>query len=107
MTPAEIGTIASEMMQALSQATSGRVFVKSILKFIDALSYVPDYSDTAFSSQEIARLQETAEQTIAAIELRLETGNDNATVQLDLARAIYELRRKLEDISRRRQHHLG
>jgi hypothetical protein len=88
MTPPEIVTIASETMQALSQAASGRVFMKSITKFIDALSCVPDYSHAAFSSEEVARLQ-------------------HATVQLELARAIYELRRELEEISRWRRHYLG
>ena len=107
MTPSEIVTVASETMQALSQATSGRNFMKSIVKFIHALECVPDYSDAAFSNQEIVRLQQTAEQTIAAIELRIETGDDNGTVQLELARAIYELRRELEDVSRWRQHYLG
>jgi anaerobic glycerol-3-phosphate dehydrogenase len=107
MTPSEIVTIASETMQALSQATSGRVFMKSTAKFLNALSRVPDYPYAAFSSQEVVRLQQTAEQTIAAIELRIETGDDNGTVQLELARAIYELRRELEDVSRWRQHYLG
>jgi hypothetical protein len=107
MTPSEIVTIASETMQALSVAASGRVFMKSTTKLIDALSCVPDYSYAAFSSEEVVRLQQTAEQTIAAIELRIETGDDNATAQLELARAIYELRRELEDIGRWRQHYLG
>ncbi len=107
MTPSEIVTVASEAAQALSQAAPGRIFMKSIMKIVDALSRVPDYSHAAFSSQEIAQLQLAAEQTIAAVELRIETGDDNGTVQLELARAIYELRRELEDINRWREHYLS
>lgn len=107
MTPSEIVTVASETVQALSHAVSGRTFVKSIKKLVDALARVPDYSSAAFSSQEIAQLQLAAEQTIAAVELRIETGDDNGTVQLELARSVYELRLKVEDINRWRRHYLG
>jgi hypothetical protein len=106
MTPSEIVTIVSETAQALVQTESGRSFVKSITKIVDALSCVPDQSSTAFSRQEIAQLQLAAEQTIAAIEVRIETGDDNGTVQLKLARAIYELRRELEQVDQWRQHYL-
>ena len=106
MTPSEIVTVASETAQALVQTESGRSFMKSITKIVDALSRVPDCSSTAFSSQDIARLQLAAEQAIAAIEVRIETGDDNGTVQLEMARAIYELRRELEEIDRWRQHYL-
>ena len=106
MTPSEIVTIVSETAQTLVQTESGRNFVKSITKIVDALSRVPDCSSTAFSSEEIARLQSGAEQAISAIEVRIEAGDDNGTVQLELARAIYELRRELEDVDRWRQHYL-
>ena len=106
MTPSEIVTIVSETAQTLVQTESGRSFVKSITKIVDALSRVPDCSSTAFSSEEIARLQLAAEQAITAIEVRIETGDDNETVQLELARAIYELRRELEEVDRWRQHYL-
>ena len=106
MTPSELVTAVSETAQALAQTESGRSFVKSIAKILDALSRVPDYSSTAFSSEEIARLQLAAEQSITAIEVRIETGDDNGTVQLKLARAIYELRRELEEVDRWRRHYL-
>jgi hypothetical protein len=107
MTPLEIVTVASDTAQALSQSASGRIFTKSIKKILDALSCVPDYAHAAFSSEQIAQLQLNGEQTIAAIELRIETGDDNGTAQLEMARAIYELRRELEDIDRWRRHYLG
>ena len=106
MTPSELVTVVSETAQALVQTESGRSFVKSIEKILDALSRVPDYSSTAFSREEIARLQLAAEQAITAIEVRIETGEDNGSVQLKLARAIYELRRELEEVDRWRRHYL-
>ena len=65
--------------------------MKSIGKILGALMH-SGLAYAAFSSEEIAPATDK-EQVIAAVERRIEAGDDNGTVQLELARSIYELRR--------------
>jgi len=104
MTPTEIVTTTTETAPTLSVDASAAAFVKSITTMVDAFSRVPDFPYSAFSRGQIAQLQLTAEQTIAAIERRLEGGADKRSVQLELAEAIYAVRRELEDINRWQRH---
>jgi hypothetical protein len=104
MTPSEIVTTTTETARMLSTDTASRTFVKSIATIVDAFAEVPDCPYSAFSREQIAQVQLTAEQTIAAIERRLEGGADTRSVQLKLAEAIYAVRRELEDINRWQGH---
>jgi hypothetical protein len=107
MTPAEIVTVASDTAAALSAADSGWRFVNSITKLIHALSCVPDYSSPVFSSEQIAKLESAGVQAIAAIEDRIETGDDAERIQLQMANAVYKLRRELEYVDSWRRHYLS
>ncbi|MDO8793063.1 MAG: LuxR C-terminal-related transcriptional regulator [Vicinamibacterales bacterium] len=52
MTSSELVTVASETAQALSQTSSGRIFVKSTMKVLDALPGVPGMNrDSPFEAR--------------------------------------------------------
>jgi hypothetical protein len=83
---------------------SGKAFLKRTGEFISALAHVPDLPAADFSAVEIEQLSSTAD--IAAIERRIESGADKPLVQQDLAANIYEIRSRLEEITRWRKHFL-
>jgi hypothetical protein len=85
---------------------SGKAFLKRTGEFISALAHVPDLPAADFSAVEIEQLSSTAETVIAAIERRIESGADKPLVQQDLAANIYEIRSRLEEITRWRKHFL-
>lgn len=91
---------------AVSSNTSGRAFRKLTRDFVDALARVPDYPAADFSPLEVEQLSSTAEHVIAAIERRIDADEDRDRVKQELAETIYEMRRRLEEISRWRRHYL-
>lgn len=105
---------ASDLLKAASTAahdavannTSSRAFRRLTRDFADALARVPDYPAADFSPVEIEQLSSTAEHVIAAIERRIDADEDRDRVKQELAETIYEMRRRLEEISRWRRHYL-
>jgi len=102
--PELLGAI-SAAAEGLSSA-SGRTFLKLMREFVGALAHVPDFPAAEFTALEIEQLSATAEQVIEAIERRLENSKDRVATQQELAESVYEIRRELEEITRRRRHYL-
>jgi hypothetical protein len=91
---------------AVSNSTSGRALRTHTRDFVDALARVPDYPAAEFSALEIAQLSSTAEHVIGAIERRIDADEERDSNKQELADTIYEVRRRLEEISRWRRHYL-
>jgi len=79
-------------------------FSASVRDFVRLLSTVTDYPVTDFSADGIGALKTLAEDVIEHIEVWLSTNASPADQQL--ASAVYEIRRLLEEIDRWRHHYL-
>ena len=96
---------ASQAARKLRPSAFGHTFIKAVRRILDALARVPDYQPDAVSDEDIQRLHAIGESTIAAIEHRLDAGHDRMSVRLELAEAVYAIRRELEEITRWRHHY--
>jgi hypothetical protein len=96
---------ASRAVEALTPEISTRKFLTSVRAVIDALALVPDYAPPALSHGDLDTLQTLGERAIAAIELRLAREEAQGSSQVELARAVYDLRRELEELDRWRKHY--
>ena len=81
-------------------------FETAVRDFVKLLATVPDYPATDFSAETISTLKTLAEDVITHIEARLSIGDDPSADQQQLASAVYEIRRLLEEIDHWRQHYL-
>lgn len=106
MSASDLLSSAVAAVQALEAEPSARTFRKLTREFVDAVAQVPDYPAADFTAAEIERLSTMAESVIAAIERRLQSDDDRAAVQVELAETIYDIRRGLEQIAMWRKHNL-
>ena len=58
----------------------------------------PDSPPQGFTTDEMVRLRELADEIVDAIERRIDTGGDGEPAQQQLAGTIYEVRRRMEVI---------
>ena len=106
MNASEVIRAAAAAARNLVQDASGKTFLKLTREFVSALAQVPDLPAADFTAIEIEQLSATADHVIAAIERRIDGGTDRSAVQQDLAANIYDIRSRLEEISRWRRHFL-
>jgi hypothetical protein len=106
MKPNELLAEASAAAHSLFPDATSRAFLKGVRDFVSALARVPDYPAGTFSPVEIAQLSSTCERVISTIEMRIDSGADTSGVKQQLAEAIDEARRELEEVSRWRRHFL-
>ena len=85
---------------SLSETSGRRGFLRGIREFIEALATISDYSLTAFPKEDRDYLGVVAERVILAIERRIESQRDSSAVQIELAAAVYDIRRLLEEAAR-------
>ena len=104
---ADIIAKAVELSETIGEANHRHALQHAVRDFMDLLTVVPDYPATEFSSDEIGTLRTLAEGVIARIEQRVSTHDDSATAQLELVGAVYEIRKRLEQIDQWRRHFLG
>jgi chorismate mutase len=90
----------------LTTESSARAYLKQLRDFVAALSRIPDYPAGTFSSVEIAQVSSTCERVITQIEQRIEAGDDPSGVKQQLAEAIYDVRREMEEVARWGRHFL-
>jgi hypothetical protein len=90
--------------QAMS-ARRGRALNAAVGEFVHVLETVPDHAVSEFSDEAFTALQTLAERVIERIEARLDDGADRQSVQQGLARAVYDIRRALEEADRCRRHY--
>jgi hypothetical protein len=106
MKPNDLLAEASAAAHSLFPDASSRAFLKGVRDFVTALSRVPDYPAGTFSPIEIAQLSSMCERVISTIELRIDSGTDTSGVKQQLAEAIDDARRELDEVSRWRRHFL-
>ena len=85
----------------------GRPFLNAVRTFVTALQRIPEGAATEYSHEQLAVVRDLAERVIAEIEDRLEDADDQPHVELELASAIYAIRRTLEDVHHWQRHFLG
>ena len=103
----EVVEQALAISDAVRRATHRHAFQRAVGAFVQLLTTIPDYAPREFSSDAIAVLCSLAEGVITHIEERLSTGRDPERVKVDLAEAVYDIRRALEEIDTWHRHYVG
>jgi len=85
-------------VQELRLETHQRAFTDKLAQIVTAIGTVQDSRSNEVTSADIERLRQLVNDTIVAIEQRLETRLDDQDVQQHLAGTVYELRRRMESV---------
>ena len=96
-TPSLLGAI-DTAVQELRLEQHRSAFTHKLGKIVGALGTVQDAPPKAFTSEDLVRLRELAEETIEAVERRIESSGDDSTVQQRLAGTVYEVRKRMEAV---------
>jgi hypothetical protein len=103
-TPSPLGEIDTSVQQLqLEQHQSA--FTHKLAHVVSAIGAIPDSSPQGFTADAMARLRELAEETVEAIELRIDSGGDSEKVQQRLAGTVYEVRKRMEAVEVWFRHH--
>lgn len=86
------------MVQELRLEPHHRAFTHKLAHVVTLLGAVPDSPPQSVTAGAMVRLRELADETVDAIERRLEAGVDPEPAQQRLAGTIYEIRRRMEAI---------
>ena len=73
-------------------------FTHHLARIVTAFGAIPDLPPDAVTATELARLRELADQTVDAIERRIDSDADDLAVQQQLAGTIYEVRKRMEAV---------
>ena len=90
----EIDTAVQELRLAQPQSA----FTLKLAQIVSALGAIPDSPPRDITAAAIARLRELADETIEAIEQRIDAGADDDKVQQRLAGTVYEIRKRMEAV---------
>jgi hypothetical protein len=85
-------------VQELRVETHRGRFIEKLGQILSAIAEIPDGPPALFTPDDLSRLRELAEETVAAIESRIDTGGDDEKTTQRLAGTVYELRRRVEAI---------
>jgi hypothetical protein len=96
-TPAHLDEI-DTAVQELRVEAHGAAFKDTLRRIVSALGTIPDSAPGQFRVAELERLRELADETIDAIERRIDSGGDDLDVQQHLAGTVYEIRRRMEAV---------
>jgi hypothetical protein len=72
-------------------------FTHKLAYVVGAIGAIPDSAPEEFTADAMARLRELADETVEAIERRIEAGGDAEHVQR-LAGTVYAIRRRMEAV---------
>ena len=73
-------------------------FTHKLAHVVTALGAIPDSPPQGFTTDAMVRLREIADETVEAVERRIESGSDDDKVQQQLAGTVYEIRRRMEAV---------
>jgi hypothetical protein len=73
-------------------------FTQKLGHMVGTLGEIPDWAPADMLPADMARLRELAEETVDAIENRIDSGADGIDVQQQLAGTVYEIRKRMEAI---------
>ena len=89
-----IDTMAQELRLEHRRGT----FIEELARVVTALGTIPDTEPVDLTVADRDRLREIADETVEAIEHRIDTDQDAEAVKQHLASTIYEIRRRMEVI---------
>src|SRR5476649_289636 len=95
----EIMSALDTSVQELRIETERGAFIDRLAKIVSGLGAVPDALPGEVSAEDVQRLGELVDETVEAIERRLNTQPDEEKMQQHLAGTVYELRRRMEAIN--------
>ena len=95
----EIMSALDTSVQELRVETQRGAFIDRLAKIVSGLGAVPDTLPGEVSAEDVQRLGDLVDETVEAIERRLNTQPDDEKVQQHLAGTVYELRRRMEAIN--------
>ena len=75
-----------------------RAFTHKLAHVVSALGAIPDSPLQGFATDALVRLRELADETVEAVERRIDSGRDDEKAQQQLAGTVYEIRRRMEAI---------
>jgi hypothetical protein len=85
-------------VQGLRLEPRRSAFIDRLSRIVTALGRIPDSQPDAVTEPELVRLRELADETVDAIERRIDSGADVLVVQQELVGTIYELRKRMEAV---------
>ena len=95
--PSPLGEIETAL-QELRVEQHRTAFTHKLGAIVSALGTIPDRPPAGFAASDMVRLRELAEETIDAIERRIDSGGDNLKTQQQLAGTVYEIRKRMEEV---------
>jgi hypothetical protein len=93
-TLSEIDTTVQELRLEQHQGA----FTHKLGQVVSAIGTIPDLPPGTLSGEAMARVRELVEETVQAVERRIESGGDGDDVQQQLAGTVYEIRRRMEAV---------
>jgi hypothetical protein len=85
-------------VQEVRVETHASAFKDRLAQIVTALGTIQDLPPATVTADDMKRLRELVEETVEAIERRIDTGGDSESVQQHLAGTVYEVRRRMEAV---------
>ena len=95
--PSVLGEIDRAVQELRSEQHQGP-FTQKLGHVVTAFGAIPDSPPRGFTADAMVRLRELADETVEAIEQRLDSGGDGNKVQQKLAGTVYEVRKRMEAV---------
>jgi hypothetical protein len=83
-------------VQELRVDPQHEAFIHTLARVVTWFGEIPDLAPGAFTPDQMTRLRELAEETVGAVEWRLQSDVDDEKTQEKLAGTVYEIRRRME-----------
>jgi chemotaxis regulatin CheY-phosphate phosphatase CheZ len=94
-------------VQELRLAKRHGELTHKLAQVVSAIGAIPDLPPQDFTADAMARLRELADETVEAVERRIDSGGDSGSVQQQLAGTVYEIRRRMEVVDTWFRHFAG
>lgn len=98
---------ATDIVNGLSNARSGRAFVADVERFVAFLGSVPDNKASEITDSLVTSVGLVADQIVDRIENRIDSAKDKPAVRQRLASSIYDVRRNMEQLEQWHRHYRG
>jgi len=73
-------------------------FIHKLAAIVSAIGTIPDSLPSRFTPDDMARLRALADETVEAIERRIDTGRDEEAARQRLAGTVYEFLKRMEAV---------
>ena len=85
-------------VQELRLEQHHRAFTHKLAHLVGVIGAIPDSPPQGFTEDAMLRLRQLADETVEAVERRIESGVDEEASQQQLAGTVYEIRRRMEAV---------